>query len=60
MLIGSGFKVLELCQTCPCTDRTTNFKSNGWALRDVISFFCTLQSVSVDQFGCLRMEIGVL
>ena len=41
---------------CP----TTTFKSNGWALRDVTSFFCILQSVSVDQSGGLSMEIGVL
>ena len=34
--------------------------SRGWALRDVISFFCLLRSVSVDQSGGLSMEIGVL
>ena len=39
---------------------STTFKSNGWASRDVISFFCILQSVSVDQSGGLSMEIGVL
>ena len=36
------------------------FRVNGWALRDVTSFFCILQSVSVDQSGGLSMEIGVL
>ena len=39
-------------------DRTTSFKS--WALRDVTSFFCILQSVSADQSGGLSMETGVL
>ena len=29
-------------------------------LADVTSFFCILQSVSLDQSGGLRMEIGVL
>ena len=33
---------------------------NGWALRDAITFFFILQSVSVDQSGGLSMEIGVL
>ena len=58
--VGFGFKVLGLCQTCPCTGQTTTFKSNAWALRDVTSFFGILQSVSVDQSGSLTMEIGVL
>ena len=40
--------------------RTPTFKSNGWALGDVTSFFCILQSVSVDQSGDLSIEIGVL
>ena len=40
--------------------QTTTFKSNGWALRDVTSFFCILQSVSVDKSGDLSMDIGVL
>ena len=31
--------------------RATNFKSNGWAVRDVSSCFWILQSVSVDQSG---------
>ena len=44
----------------PCAGRTTTFKSNGWTLRDVTSFFCILQSVSVDQSGGLIMGIGVL
>ena len=44
----------------PCTNRTTTFKINGWALRDVTSFFCILRLVSVDQSGDLSMEIGVL
>ena len=39
---------------------TTTFRINGWALRDVTSFFCILQSVSVDQSCGLSMEIGVL
>ena len=47
-------------QTCPSTSRTTTFKSNGWGLRDVTSFFCILQSVSVYQSGGLSMEIGIL
>ena len=38
----------------------STFKTNGWALRDFTSFFCILRSVSVDQFGGLSMEIGVL
>ena len=29
-------------------------------MRDVTSFFCILQSVSLDQSGGLSMEIGVL
>ena len=37
-----------------------HFQGNGWTLADVTSFCCILQSVSVDQFGGLRMEIGVL
>ena len=40
--------------------RTTTFRINGWALRDVTSFFCILQLVSVDQSGSLSMEIGIL
>ena len=40
--------------------RTTTFRVNGWTLADVTSFFCILQSVSVDQSGGLRMDIGVL
>ena len=58
--VGFRFKVLGLCQTCPCTGRTATFKSNGWALRDATSCFCIPQSVSVDQSGGLSMEIGVL
>ena len=46
--VGFGFQVLGMCQTCPCTGWTTTFRINGWALRDVTSFFCILQSVSVD------------
>ena len=52
--------MLGLCQTCPCTGPTTTSRFNGWALRDVDSFFCILQSVPVDQSGCLSGEIGVL
>ena len=37
-----------------------HFQGNGWMLADVTSFSCILQSVSVDQSGGLRMEIGVL
>ena len=37
----------------------TTFRINGWTLTDVTSFSCILQSVSVDQSGGLRMEIGV-
>ena len=37
-----------------------HFQVQFQALRDVISYFCTLQSVSVDQSGGLSMEIGVL
>ena len=40
--------------------QTTTFKSNGWVLRDVTSFFCILWSVLVDQSGGLSMDIGVL
>ena len=40
--------------------RTTTYKSNGWALRDVTSFFYILQAVSVDQSGGLSREISVL
>ena len=58
--VSVGFQVLGLCQTCPCKGRTINFKSNGWALRDVTSFFCILQSVSLVQSGRSSMEIGVL
>ena len=58
--VGFGFKVLGLCQTCPCTGKTTTFKSNAWALRDVTSFFCILQPESVDLSGSLTMEVGVL
>ena len=39
--------------------RTTTFRVNGWTLADVISFSCILYSLSVDQSGGLRMEIGV-
>ena len=37
-----------------------HFQGNGWTLADVTSFSCILWSVSVDQSGGLRMEIGVL
>ena len=40
--------------------RTTTFRVNGWTLADVILFSCILYSLSVDQSGGLRMEIGVL
>ena len=40
--------------------RTTAFRVNGWTLSDVTSFSCILWSLSVDQSGGLRMEIGVL
>ena len=40
--------------------RTTTFRVNGWTLADVTSFSCILQSLSVDQSGGIRMEIGVL
>ena len=33
---------------------------NGWTLADVTSFSCILQSVSVDQCGGLKMDIGDL
>ena len=39
---------------------TTTFRVNGWTLADVTSFSCILYSLSVDQSGGLRMEIGVL
>ena len=42
------------------TGQTANFVVNGWKLTEVTSFSCILQSVSVDQSGGLRMEIGVL
>ena len=58
--VGLEIQVLGLCQTCPCTGRTTTLKSNGWALRDVTPSFCILQSVSADQSGGLIVEIGVL
>ena len=58
--VGFGFSVVGLCQLCPCTGWTTNFRVNGWELKDVTSFFCILQSVSVDQSRGLSMEIGVL
>ena len=38
----------------------TTFRVNDWTLTDVISFSCILLSVSVDQSGGFRMEIGVL
>ena len=41
-------------------DRTTTFRVNEWTLTDVISFSCILLSVSIDQSGGLRTEIGVL
>ena len=53
-------KSLDCAKTCPCMGRTTTFRTNGWALRDVTSFSCILQSVSVDQSGGLSTEIGVL
>ena len=56
--VGFEFQVLGQCQSCPSTGRTTTFKSNGWALRDVT--FCVLRSVSVDQSGGLSMETDVL
>ena len=37
-----------------------HFQGNGWTLAGVTSFSCILYSVSVDQSGGLRMEIGVL
>ena len=40
--------------------RTNTFRVSGWTLADVISFSCILYSLSVDQSGGLRMEIGVL
>ena len=40
--------------------RITTFRVNDWTLTDVISFSCFLLSVSVDQSGGFRMEIGVL
>ena len=40
--------------------RTTTFKVNDWMLTDVTSVSYILLSVSVDQSGGLRMEIGVL
>ena len=40
--------------------RTTTFRVNRWTLADVTSFSCILYSLSVDQSGGLRMEIGVL
>ena len=40
--------------------RTITFRSNGWALKDVTSFFCIMWLVSVDQSGGLSVDIGVL
>ena len=40
--------------------RTTTSRVNDWMLTDVTPFSCILLSVSVDQSGGLRMEIGVL
>ena len=36
------------------------FQEQWLGLRDVTSFFCILQSVSVDQSGGLSVEVGVL
>ena len=51
---------LRTVQTCLCTGRTTTFRINSWALKDVTLIFGILQSVSVDQSGGLGMETGVL
>ena len=40
------FLVLRLCQTCPCTGRSTAFKSNGWALGMSPHFYASEVSVS--------------
>ena len=39
---------------------TTTFGVKGWMQTNVTSFSCILESVSVDQSGGLRMEIGAL